>query len=175
MYDIIIQLPFPSLLQNAWDRMHFTARKRHMQTIATAIAATVRPPRKPIERCLINVVRRSSVRPDDSNVIGGLKPILDVLCLRGKPNKLGHFPHPYGLGFIVDDNPKCIVGGVDIWYEKCKRGQGSTQICITEIGPAGMFGAASIERDLQSADKAVMSGDAVSMLKAHNKLKEIIG
>jgi hypothetical protein len=41
------------------------------------------------------------------------------------------------------------------------------------IGPAGMFGAAFIEQDLRAADKAVMSGDVVAMLKAYNKLKEI--
>lgn len=44
-----------------------------------------------------------------------------------------------------------------------------------EIGPAGMFGAAFIEQDLRAADKAVMSGDVVEMLKAYKKLKEIEG
>lgn len=42
-----------------------------------------------------------------------------------------------------------------------------------EIGPAGMFGAAFIEQDLQAADKAVMSGDIVQMLQAYETLKAI--
>ena len=39
------------------------------------------------------------------------------------------------------------------------------------IGPAGQFGAAMIEQALRDADKAVISGDPVAMLRAHEKLK----
>ena len=42
-----------------------------------------------------------------------------------------------------------------------------------EIGPAGMFGATFIEQYLRAADKAVMSGDVVEMLKAYNKLRGV--
>ena len=42
-----------------------------------------------------------------------------------------------------------------------------------EIGPAGMFGAASIELALQAADKAVIDGDIVEMVRAYKRLKEI--
>jgi hypothetical protein len=42
-----------------------------------------------------------------------------------------------------------------------------------QIGPAGMFGAAFIEQDLRAADAAVMSGDVVAMLQAHEALKQI--
>ena len=41
------------------------------------------------------------------------------------------------------------------------------------IGPAGMFGAAFIEQDLQRADQAVMSGDPVAMIQALSALREI--
>ena len=44
-----------------------------------------------------------------------------------------------------------------------------------EIGPVGQFGASFIERDLQAADKAVMSGDVVEMLRAYEALKQING
>lgn len=40
-----------------------------------------------------------------------------------------------------------------------------------EIGPVGMFAAAFIEQDLQAADKAVMSGDVVEMLRCLQVLK----
>ncbi len=37
---------------------------------------------------------------------------------------------------------------------------------------SGAFGALMMERDLQEADQAVMSGDVVRMLRAYNALKE---
>lgn len=44
-----------------------------------------------------------------------------------------------------------------------------------EIGPAGMFGAAMIEQDLRVADRAVMSGDVVAMIRALEVLRGITG
>lgn len=41
------------------------------------------------------------------------------------------------------------------------------------IGPAGAFGAMTIEADLAAADRAVMSGDVVEMLMAYETLKDI--
>lgn len=42
-----------------------------------------------------------------------------------------------------------------------------------EIGPPGRFGAMMIERSLQAADKAVMSGDPVAMMRALKDLQGI--
>lgn len=42
-----------------------------------------------------------------------------------------------------------------------------------EIGPAGTFGAAMIDRSLANADKAVMSGDIAAMIRAYEDLKTI--
>lgn len=44
-----------------------------------------------------------------------------------------------------------------------------------EIGAAGMFGAAMIEQDLRAADRAVMSGDVVAMIRALEVLRGIEG
>lgn len=44
-----------------------------------------------------------------------------------------------------------------------------------EIGPAGMFGAAMIEQDLRNADRAVMSGDVIAMLRSLETLRGITG
>ena len=44
-----------------------------------------------------------------------------------------------------------------------------------EIGPTGMFGAAMIEQDLRAADRAVMSGDVVAMLRSLKTLQGITG
>jgi hypothetical protein len=42
-----------------------------------------------------------------------------------------------------------------------------------EIGSAGAFGALMIENSLQTADKAVISGDPVEMLRAYEDLQTI--
>ena len=42
-----------------------------------------------------------------------------------------------------------------------------------EIGPAGAIGAAFIEADLREADKAMMSGDVVAMIRVYQTLREI--
>ena len=42
-----------------------------------------------------------------------------------------------------------------------------------EIGPAGIFGAAMIEQDLRNADRAVMSGDVIAMLRSLKTLQGI--
>lgn len=44
-----------------------------------------------------------------------------------------------------------------------------------EIGPAGAIGAMFIGQDLQAADRAVMSGDVVAMLRALETLRGITG
>ncbi len=44
-----------------------------------------------------------------------------------------------------------------------------------EIGPAGAVGAAFIEQDLRAADRAVMSGDVVAMIRALEVLRGIKG
>lgn len=44
-----------------------------------------------------------------------------------------------------------------------------------EIGPAGRFGAAMIEQDLRNADRAVMSGDVIAMLRSLETLRGITG
>lgn len=41
-----------------------------------------------------------------------------------------------------------------------------------EIGSPGAFAAAMIETALQRADKAVMSGDVVAMIKSYEELKD---
>lgn len=42
-----------------------------------------------------------------------------------------------------------------------------------EIGAAGRFGAAVIERALKRADEAAISGDVVAILAAYNELKSL--
>lgn len=41
-----------------------------------------------------------------------------------------------------------------------------------EIGPAGSFGAAMIQADIEAAEQALASGDVVEMLRAYPKLRD---
>jgi len=41
-----------------------------------------------------------------------------------------------------------------------------------QIGPAGAFGSIMIEKTLQDADKAAISGDLVWMIAAYKRMKE---
>ena len=41
-----------------------------------------------------------------------------------------------------------------------------------KLGPAGAFGAAMIEQGLQSADRAMVTGDVAEMVKAYKALRE---
>ena len=45
-------------------------------------------------------------------------------------------------------------------------------VAYQSIGVPGRFGAIMIEQALQRADRAVMSGDVVSMIQSYNELKE---
>lgn len=42
-----------------------------------------------------------------------------------------------------------------------------------EIGPAGAFGAATIEATLRRADAAMASGDIVAILRSYQEMKEV--
>ena len=44
-----------------------------------------------------------------------------------------------------------------------------------EIGPAGAFGAAMIEAELNRADEALVSGDVVAMIRSYEALRQITG
>lgn len=42
-----------------------------------------------------------------------------------------------------------------------------------QLGPVGAFGAAGIEQSLQAAEKAILNGDTVAMIKAYEDLRDI--
>lgn len=100
MIDVTIPLRTPTL--NEWQRMHWARRKRVGQEIAWAILAEHPQRRDPMKRCTVHVERTSTQAPDHDGLIGGLKPLLDALQPASKR-------HPYGLGLIADDGPKCIT------------------------------------------------------------------
>jgi len=59
--------------------------------------------------------------------------------------------------------------GEDILIE-LKRNRELLQMYI-EIGPAGSFGAAMINQDIDNAEKALSEGNIIEILKSYEKLK----
>ena len=101
--EIVIPLRTPTL--NDWQRMHWAKRRRIGQAMAWAILAQrvqFPPGRRMFERCHVQIWRESTMEPDHDGLIGGLKPLLDALQPSSKR-------HPYGLGLIADDSPRCVL------------------------------------------------------------------
>ena len=88
--------------QNVWQNVHRMQRGRVKRQWALLVFAAGRPPRQPLRRCRITIERTSTQEPDRDNLYGGLKPLMDVLQPASRR-------HPYGLGFISDDGPKCVI------------------------------------------------------------------
>jgi len=99
VFDIDERAP----LQNEWQRMHWAKRRKVCRQWAQLLfTAHPKLPRQPIARCVITIERYSTQKPDRDGRYGGVKPILDALQPASKR-------HPYGLGFIVDDNDECVT------------------------------------------------------------------
>lgn len=99
VFDIDERTP----LLNQWQRMHRQQRRRVCRLWAQLLFVShPRIPNPPISRCVITIERFSTQQPDIDGFYGGLKPILDALQPMSRR-------HPYGLGYIVDDNSSCVV------------------------------------------------------------------
>ena len=100
MFAFEIPLRTPTL--NDWLRMHWRKRGRASRDISMAVIFACRPPRVPLKYCRITIRRESTQEPDRDGLVGGVKPLLDALQPFSKR-------HPHGLGFIVDDSPRCVL------------------------------------------------------------------
>lgn len=130
---IEFELPEATVLLNAWLQVHIHARDEAMKQLAWKVAAATvgKKPPAPLRRCRIHVDRYSSALPDWDGLYGGLKPLLDVLCCPGQPDKRGRVSHRHGLRFIVDDNPACVLT-LTATPHKVPRGISRTRVCIVE-------------------------------------------
>lgn len=100
---IVMDIPMRAPLQNEWQRMHWSKRRKVCRLWAELIyQAYPRIPVRPLVKCRIKVERFSTQKPDRDGLYGGLKPLLDALQPASRR-------HPYGLGFIHDDNDECVV------------------------------------------------------------------
>lgn len=118
------RLPEPTVLLNVWQRMHWAEKKKYMTRISWMVSAAVgyRPP-KPLQRAWVHVERHNPKPfPDHDGLIGGLKPLLDVLCCP-------RLRQPHGLGFIVDDSPQ-FLKYLTAESKPASRGKGLTIVRI---------------------------------------------
>lgn len=120
--------PFPLL--NVTLRQHYHKRHRTAQSMAWEIKVATHGhlPQKPFARAKVQIVRRSTGRPDKDGLYGGAKGLID--CLLPNTDKRGH-----GLGIIADDNPDVIDLNVQSERVLSREGKG-TFVTITEILPA---------------------------------------
>ena len=104
-WQLVHQLEIPEATKtlNQWQRMHWGKRGRYKKRIAWLVRGQIKKmPRVALVKSRIHVTRGNPPpRPDHDGLIGGLKPLIDVLCSRRDRNK-------EGLGFIVDDSPQYL-------------------------------------------------------------------
>lgn len=107
MQPLELEIPIRTPTMNYWQRMHWSRRKRLGKEIAMWLVVAINKsgaarPDRPIARCRILVERESTQEPDYDGLVGGLKPLLDALQPAGRR-------HPYGIGLIADDSPRCLI------------------------------------------------------------------
>lgn len=135
MRIISFTLPEPFPLLNVQQRKHFRTRGRAKVSTARQIVALLGAdrPQEPLQRASVHVVRYSAGSPDTDGLYGGVKDLLDCLTTpRQQAN--GKTRNKFGIGLIVDDDPKSIRLNVEA--ARCKRADARTVVTITEIVPA---------------------------------------
>jgi hypothetical protein len=122
------RLSEPTVLLNVWQRMHWAEKKKHMRSLSWSVLAAVgKVPQQPLTTAWVHVERHNpKPLPDHDGLIGGLKPLLDVLT-SPKANK------PHSLGFIVDDSPR-FLQRLTAEALPAPRGQGFTVVRIYRPG-----------------------------------------
>jgi hypothetical protein len=121
----IIDIPTRTPTNNVWLRMHWARRRKFATAMASEVWTACRPPKLPLTRCKVLIERTSTQEPDRDNLVGGVKPLMDALQPLSKR-------HPYGLGFILDDSPVCVVE-MDVRHVQGRAHR--TVVTIEELEP----------------------------------------
>jgi hypothetical protein len=134
MYRATFTLPMVTPLLNVTLRTHFRDAKRLQARMSGLLrmASQGRRPATPLQRARVTIERRSTGTPDQDNLVGGVKQLVDVLLV---PQVLGvrgrKVRHALGLSFVVDDAPahlELVVRSV-----KVKRADQCTVITVEEL------------------------------------------
>jgi len=116
---VILEIPEATPSNNQVMRMHHRDRTRAHEHMTWLVRSIAGPRKIPIKECVVSVVRRSEKMLDWDNMGGGLKFLLDALV----KNKV-----------IEDDNPTCVKH-LNLYQEKCKRGDEMTVVIIEVAKP----------------------------------------
>lgn len=130
---LVFHLPLVPM-RNAYDRMHFRAKRRLMQELGDTMRNQIPLASGiPFARAKVEVVRFTSVQPDKDGLWGSVKPILDAMQVpRVDTGKRGtRRLHPYGAYIIENDNEECIE--LDVRWEKAAPKHGKVVVYVTEL------------------------------------------
>ncbi len=111
-------------------RKHWRARGQATRALAWEIRAAVGRrglPCEPLPRAHVLIERLSSGNaPDTDGLIGGCKGLIDCLLPFHETRRR------YGLGFVQDDNPACML--IEVRAARVKPAEKGMRITITPIG-----------------------------------------
>jgi hypothetical protein len=125
--SVSFTLAAPTKTLNELRRMHFRAYAKHRAALAFEVFARTmkQRPAIPFSRALILVERYGERDVDFDGLIGGLKPLLDVL------QPFHAKVRPNGLGIIASDAPGCLT--LEMSQKLAPRCSGKTIVTISEI------------------------------------------
>jgi hypothetical protein len=125
--EISFTLGAPTKTLNELRHMHHRVYAQHRAALALEVSALTvgRRPVVPFERARVVIERHSVGAPDEDGLIGGTKPLLDVLQTFHTKTR------PSGLGIIASDAPGCLT--LEVRAVKAARGAGKTVVTITEM------------------------------------------
>jgi hypothetical protein len=107
--------------------MHWTKQREYKRALSSKIARHLPddPWRMPFEKASVLIRRMSIGVPDEDNLVGGVKGLVDCLLVRSER-------HPWGLSLIRDDAPSCMTLIVEA--EKVPRSEQRTVVMIERMG-----------------------------------------
>lgn len=125
MIRLVLSEPTPLL--NVWQRWHWRTRRDYTRRVRLELRAQLIPPKVPLAKCHVVIKRHSVGLPDWDGLFASAKAPLDCLVVKTAKN-------PHGLGFIEDDNPKCIITLTVTPVQVKRRADQITEIFVLEEG-----------------------------------------
>lgn len=100
-----------------WTVRHQEAQKWHKRVLGRMVVTRSFPPKRPLSRARVTLIRYSSRAPDFDGLVQSFKPVMDALkkCL-----------------IILDDNME-VIGKPDYRWEQTCRGEGKIRILVEEV------------------------------------------
>ena len=136
MRSITFTLPFAYKLPNRTIGQHWGRATREKNDLMRKVAAEayhLRPP-QPFRKARVVIERHGVREPDEDNLVGGVKRLVDCLTtpvIQNSQSGRASIKNKRGLGFVVDDGPDFIT--LEVRHVKAKRAEQKTVVTITEM------------------------------------------